>query len=343
MAKSNIGFYLVPNTTPTAETAPYTARIMANGVESFEDIANALATQLGLNADVVKLIVKEGITKAIARCRRGETVHFGNNCLRFKAAIRGSVPYEDSPYDTDLQSVEISTAVDAMIGDTLAELEPHPLTTEEIKNGSRVCNLMDVTSQEFGIIDGIKVFEILGNGITVDGEGEGVWILDAKTREIVATPEVDSVSKGQRAKLHLAAALPNGKYYYRVKTKGLLAQETPAVYEKPVTVIGYAPAPEPTKEITVTKVTHSSEVGESYAIGSGFLALKKVNGEPVMGIMTDELDEETVTVVSDTLVKLSSNWSLDVGIDVNLEWRADPSETEYKQDDHIQEFTVEEA
>ena len=101
--------------------------------------------------------------------------------------------------------------------------------------------------------------------------------------------------------------------------------------------------PVPTKDITVTKVTHSSEVDENYAYGSGFLALKKVNGQPVMGIMTDELDEEPVEVVSDTLVKLSASWSLPTGVDVNLEWRADPSETEYVQDDHIQECTVEEA
>ena len=83
------------------------------------------------------------------------------------------------------------------------------LTAEQLRNAIKFSNVMDVGSQHMGEIHGTGEFMILGNGITLDAEGESAKLLDRKTGEVLATAEVETVSKGQRATCAFAA-VPGG-------------------------------------------------------------------------------------------------------------------------------------
>ena len=82
----------------------------------------------------------------------------------------------------------------------------------------------------------------------LDGEGEGVKLLDRKTDAVLAAAEVDSVSKGQRATCHFAAVpggIAKGAYTLELTTFGLVGDTKPHVFRKPVTLVEPIPEPEP--------------------------------------------------------------------------------------------------
>ena len=126
-------------------------------------------------------------------------------------------------------------------------------------------------------------------------------LLDRKTGEVLATAEVSTVSKGQRATCAFAAVpggIAKGAYVLEVTTFGLVGETTPRVFRKPVTLVEAIPepAPVPTRhvaftglEATVTEMGNASvlatvdeaegvlgyEVGED---GISITAFASVNG-----------------------------------------------------------------
>ena len=107
---------------------------------------------------------------------------------------------------------------------------------------------MDVETERMGEINGTGEFMILGNGITLDAEGESAKLLDRKTGEVLATAEVSTVSKGQRATCAFAAVeggIAKGAYVLEVTTFGLIGSATPRVFRKPVKTTEVVP-PAPT-------------------------------------------------------------------------------------------------
>ena len=124
---------------------------------------------------------------------------------------------------------------------------PVKLSAEEVAASIKVHNVMDVATEDFGEIHGTAPFKILGNGVTLDGEGESAKLLDKKTGAVLATAEVTTVSKGQRATCAFAAVpggIAAGAYTLEVTTFGLVGETTPRVFRKSVTLVEAIPAPE---------------------------------------------------------------------------------------------------
>ena len=247
----DIRYYLVKNGTDTAAKAPYTIRVVPNGVANLNDLVSEILTRISSSEQRVRMVVTEATKVMLKHVLAGETVDFGG--IRFKAQIPGSMDYEDSPFTPGVDEVVVCAYVDDELRDTFDGIVPVKLSAEEVAASIRVSNVMDIATENFGEIHGTAPFKVLGNGITLDGEGESAKLLDRKTGEVLATAEVTTVSKGQRATCAFAA-VPGGiaksAYVLEVTTFGLVGETTPRVFRKPVTLV--EPIPEPGPKATAT-------------------------------------------------------------------------------------------
>ena len=336
MAKHEIVIH--ENTGATKESAPYLGTYLTKTQKTLADACAAYAAKAGMPALKMQTLIENDIDALTELEKAGACrIHLDGGYVEIR--ILGSFASSDSAWVSGANRLIVAFTPNDDVRYALVN-ETGTIVTDETSTKMRLDNVVDDEIR--------KPSEVLRTGKRCLAQGVNLCMGDegAKAELIDATglriecPFVSQENR-QNAFFTVPAETEPGDYRFVVYSRGGDAGGQLQSSFRKVKVL--AGSPVPTKEITVTKVTHSSEVEESYAIGSGFLALKKVNGQPVMGLMTDELDEEPVEVVSDTLVKLNAGWSLPTGVSVNLEWRADPSETEYVQDDHIQEFTVEEA
>ena len=254
----DIRAYTLRNATDTAEKAPYIYRVIPNGVANTNDLVSDLLKRVAGTDGRVRMIVNEALKVAIEHCRKGETVDFGP--FRLKPHISGSTPYEDSPFDEAANAFILDFYIDEELRDTFDGFVPRVISGKEIGSLVKVSNVMDVGTQEFGVVYGSNPFEILGNGVTLDGEGESVKAISKKTGEVVGTATVMSVSKGQRATCKFAPALPAGDYTFKVTTYGIAGDTTPHVFSKSVKVV--AAKPTPAKPPKVTLICADDREGE---------------------------------------------------------------------------------
>ena len=267
----DIRYYLVKNGTDTAAKAPYTIRVVPNGVANLNDLVSEILTRISFSEQRVRMVVTEATKVMLKHVLAGETVDFGG--IRFKAQIPGSMDYEDSPFTPGADEVIVCAYADDELRDTFDGIVPVRLSAEEVAASIRVSNIMDVETERFGEIRGTAPFKVLGNGITLDAEGESAKLLDKKTGAVLATAEVVTVSKGQRATCRFGATeggIAKGQYVLEVTTFGLVGETTPRVFRKPVTLVEAIPAPvEPvwkySDELYVQTMT--PRTGSSFKVG----------------------------------------------------------------------------
>ena len=182
---ANIKVYLLKNATDTAAEAPYTWRVIPNGVANLNDLVADMLGRINSSDERVKMVVKEALECAIRRVRGGETVDIGP--IRLKPRIPGSMPYEDSPFDPARDEFIVDVYADDELTDVFADTVPTKVSAEDFAASIKVHNVMDIATENFGEIHGTAPFKVLGNGITLDGEGESAKLLDKRTGEVRAT------------------------------------------------------------------------------------------------------------------------------------------------------------
>ena len=226
----DIRYYLVKNATDTAAKAPYTVRVVPNGVANLNDLVAEILTRISSSEQRVRMALAEAAKVMLKHVLAGETVDFGG--IRFKAQIPGSMDYEDSPFEPGVDEVVVCAYADDELRGTFDGIVPAKLSAEEVAASVKVSNVMDVATERFGEIHGTAPFKVLGNGVTLDGEGESAKLLDKKTGEALATAGVTTVSKGQRATCALgpvAGGIARGAYVLEVTTFGLVGETAPLV------------------------------------------------------------------------------------------------------------------
>ena len=282
---TEIKVYLRKNATDTAAQAPYTWGVIPNGVANLNDLVADILGNLNSSEERVRMTIRETVKVALEHALAGETVDIGS--LRLKPRIPGSMPYEDSPFDPERDEVIVDVYADAELADAFDGVTPTKVSAEEFAAAIKVSNVMDVATEAFGEIRGSADFEVLGNGLTLDGEGEGVKLLDRKTDAVLAAAEVDSVSKGQRATCHFAAVeggVDKGAYTLELTTFGLVGDTKPHVFRKPVTLVEAVPAPpEP--------LVKSSD---------GFVKVMSIDEDPIPALDSFTVRGENVGYKSDT-------------------------------------------
>ena len=243
-SKNSIGYYLRPNPTDTAAEAPYLPKLVPNGVANLNDIAERIGASLPVSAERAKLLIREAFTEAIGMALQAYTVDMG--ALRMKARIPGSMPCEDTPFDPEANACVIELYADTELSGAFEALKLVRLSAAELATAIKVSNVTDVATMSIGEIHGTDEFIITGNGVTLDAAGESAKLVDRRTGAELATAEVVTVSKGQRATCKFnptADGIAAGSYWLVVTTFGLIGESTPRVFRKPVTLTEAIPAP----------------------------------------------------------------------------------------------------
>jgi len=238
----NIKYAIVKNEMPASSTeAKYLGQAIPNGVRNRTQMT-ALALKNEHFAEATfGAVIDAVISLTQELCAEGRDVDWGP--VKFLAKMHGSLPYEDSAFTDGTASLTLDADATNATRDTLATLDPVKVSAAEFAQSIKVSNIMDVATEQFGTVVGATEFYVLGNGITLDGEGEYVKAYDKKTGVLAGTAQVISVSKGQRAKCKFNPQLAGGDYILEIATKGLIGETTPRVFRKAVTAIA---VPEPT-------------------------------------------------------------------------------------------------
>jgi len=255
----NIKYVIVKNEMPASATeAKYLGRIIPNGVRNRELMtATALRTEHFAEA-TFNAVIDAAIALTQELCAEGRDVDFGP--VKFLSKMHGSLPCEDSAFTDGTASLTLDADATNAARNALATLTPVKVSAAEIASLIKVSNVMDVATEQFGTVVGSTQFVILGNGLTLDGEGEYAKALDRKTGEVKGTATVQSVSKGQRAYAKFSPQLAGGDYTLEVATKGLIGEATPRIFRKPITAVYVPPVP---------SITGVNGTGSAGAVTSG--------------------------------------------------------------------------
>ena len=131
---------------------------------------------------------------------------------------------------------------------------------------------MDLASETYRLIDGLKEFRIAGIDLTVpDGEDESLALVAADGLTKVADITVVSTEDGQRIVCTLASAVPAGTYHVRLVSHGLdpTAPLSTVLYRVAVKAGGTPPTPVDPPEIT--RVQSDNEPADTVNTGGAFL------------------------------------------------------------------------
>ena len=242
----NLKFRIVPNAMPASQgEAKYLGIIVPNGVRNRALMVKSIIAREHFSESTVNAVLDAAIAETEALCAEGRDVSWGP--VKFISKMHGSFPYEDSAFEDGTASVTVDAEGTNTLRALFADVVPTPMSAEEVTAAVKVSNVMDIATERFGEIHGTDEFEILGNGVTLDAEGESAKLLDRKTGETLATAETASVERGQRAVCSFAAVpggIAAGAYTLEVTTFGLVGETTPRVFRKPVTLVEAIPAPE---------------------------------------------------------------------------------------------------
>ena len=243
---AKIAYYAIPNPTGTSAEAPALPRVIPNGVANTNDVISDITDGIAASEARCRIALEAIIAAALEHVRRGETVDLGG--FRLRARIPGSMPCVDTPFDFGENTLVVDVLAEPELNDALADLVPFKVDASELASMVKVSNVTDVATMSIGEIHGTDEFIITGNGVTLDAEGESAKLVDRKSGETLATAEVVTVSKGQRATCELpavAGGIAPGQYWLIVTTFGLVGETTPRVFRKPVTLTEAVPEPNP--------------------------------------------------------------------------------------------------
>ena len=315
MATKAIGFYRYLNKTESADKAKYLIKIVPNGVANLSDIVEDILKGISGTENGIKSILKEAFNVGIKYAKLGYTADIGG--IRIKPRIPGSMPCEDTPFREGEDEFIIELYADSELDDTFEDVIPYELDEDALTSAIKVSNIMDVTSETFGLVDGNKMFVVLGNGVTLDGPSEHVKLVNKKTGEAFGQAEIKSVDKGQRAycQFSLPTSVAEGDYSVEVATCGLIGEDTPRVFRKPVKYLQAEIPPAP----TVTKL-YSDDLESKVKPNAKILHVEGTN----LGSLTKDnvvfKCEDTVVAIptvatwtfTDTTITMDSPEALDI-------------------------------
>ena len=290
---NKIAYYAIPNPTGTAPDAPALPRVIPNGVANTNDVIADITDGIAASEARCRIALEAIIAVALEHVRRGETVDLGG--FRLRARIPGSMPCVDTPFDFGENTLVVDVLAEPELNDALQGLVPFKVDASELASMIKVSNVTDVATMSIGEIHGTDEFIITGNGVTLDAEGESAKLVDRKTGAELATAEVVSVSKGQRATCKFAAVeggIAAGSYWLVVTTFGLVGETTPRVFRKPVTLV--EPIPEPLPKVNLTSFAAHMSDDPDYAefeLGvencEGVLDYQESGGVPSISVRVD--------------------------------------------------------
>ena len=305
--KSSIGYKIVPNSTATADVAPYLGSAIPADSLAFDNIlAKMVDSGAHMTVSTARYFLEAFYELAAEEMKNCARVTTGS--VSIFPAISGSFPSEDAELDPERNKLfvdaEVAQSLQAKVGALVPGYAGDAGDVARVKISSVICS----ATGEWDVIRGTGAFGIAGIDLTVpDGEDESLELWNAALTEKVCDIAVDQTDGGQRIGAHLVCehGVPKGKYKVRLASHGIDPTSRLAIVTRNVALAEAVPGPIVTK-IATGNDEEESPAGVIYGAqnlrihGSG-LALGEgesvtytgtLNGEPVNGSFEADAAQE---------------------------------------------------
>ena len=241
-----VGYRLVRNATSTAEKAPYLGVTVPVGSLAYDNI---LARMLDRGTHMTRATAQyflNAFYQYAAETIADEVVRINMGAVSVYPMIGGSFDSEDDTYREPRNSLYVGATLSQEIRDAVSGIVPTNLGAESANGTVKITSVMDLASEEYHLIDGLKEFRIAGIDLTVpDGADESLALVEADGATKAADITVVSTEDGQRITCVLASAVPKGTYYVRLVSHGLdpTAPLVTALHKVSVKAAALPPAP----------------------------------------------------------------------------------------------------
>ena len=217
-----VGYRLVRNATSTADKAPYLGVAVPVGSLAYDNI---LARMLDRGTHMTRATAQyflNAFYEYAAETIAEDVVRINMGAVAVYPMIGGSFDSEDDEFREPRNSLYVGATLSQDIRDAVSGIVPANLGAEAANGTVAITSVMDLASEEYRLIDGLKEFRIVGIDLTVpDGEDESLALVESDGATQAADIAVVSTEDGQRIKCVLASAGPKGTYYVRLVSHGL--------------------------------------------------------------------------------------------------------------------------
>ncbi len=273
-----VGYRLVRNATSTADRAPYLGVAVPIGSLAYDNILQRMRERGTFMTRATAQYFLNEFYEYAAKVISDDIVRINMGAVSIYPMIGGSFDSEDDEFRAPRNTLYVGATLSQEIREAVSGMSPTSLGAGAVSGTVKISSVMDLASETYRLIDGLKEFRIVGIDLTVpDGEDESLSLVAADGLTKVADITVVSTQDGQRIVCTLASAVPAGTYHVRLVSHGLdpTAPLVTALYK--VTVKAAAPRPDPEPiavssdgVVKVMSIT-DSETGDTFTCGNDWI------------------------------------------------------------------------
>ena len=217
-----VGYRLVRNGTSTAEKAPYLGVAVPVGSLAYDNILQRMLDRGTFMTRATAQYFLNAFYEFAAEVIADDVVRINMGAVSLYPMIGGSFDSEDDTYREPRNRLYVGATLSQEIRDAVSGIAPASLGAEAANGDVKISSVMDLASETYRLIDGLKEFRIAGIDLTVpDGDDESLALVAADGLTKAADITVVSTEDGQRIVCTLASAVPAGTYYVRLVSHGL--------------------------------------------------------------------------------------------------------------------------
>ena len=217
-----IGYKLVRNATSTEDKAPYLGVAVPIGSLAYDNILQRMLNRGTFMTRATAQYFLNAFYEFAAEKIADDVVRINMGAVSIYPMIGGSFDSEDDEFRAPRNTLYVGATLSQEIRDAVAGITPTSLGAESADGTVKISSVMDLASETYRLIDGLKEFRIAGIDLTVpDGEDESLALVAADGLTKAADITVVSTEDGQRIICMLASAVPAGTYYVRLVSHGL--------------------------------------------------------------------------------------------------------------------------
>ena len=245
----NVGYKLVKNVMPaTAEKAPYLGMAIPVGSLAYDNILKEMIrTGTKMTQPTAKYFL-DALYEFAAEKIAAEVVRINIGTVSLYPAIDGSFDSEDANFDPERNSLFVGASFSQELRDRVMGIAPD-LVDGQGAGTVKLHSCMDLASQVFKVIDGLKAFRLVGANLTVpDGSDESLGLFAKNGVDKVTDIEVTETDGGQRITCKVKqgdAVIPKGVYKVRLASHGLDPTDPLTVATLTVTLLEDIPVAPP--------------------------------------------------------------------------------------------------
>ena len=184
----NIVFSLSKVSDAIADRSIYTAHVQTNGTLGRDELAERLAERTKQDVSLWKYFLDALSDEIGIQLLAGYRINLGQLTTGF--AIRGAFMSEDDAFDHARHKLVATVRTLDPLKSAMSAVSPENVT---LGLSCTVAAVMDAVTKRLSEITGTNLLLIQGMrlGISPDNPDEGVWLVDPKTGETVATATVE--------------------------------------------------------------------------------------------------------------------------------------------------------